>query len=94
MTTVTDINRAFAEKNMGIRLPYPEEWRVRDVQILEKKYTSRHIKVLLAVELIREGVVLRDICYLEGDRDRFGTKTSDSDGIGYTRSQLLPARAV
>jgi hypothetical protein len=68
--TVEDVNRAFREKKIRIELPYPADWEVKDLQILEKKDSARTVKVLLAVELIREGRIIRDLCYLEGDVDR------------------------
>ena len=69
-TTVEDVNRAFREKKIEIELPYPADWEVKDLQILEKKDTARSVKVLLAVELFRQGKVIRDLCYLEGEVDR------------------------
>ena len=69
-TTVADVNKAFQGKKMAIQLPYPEEWLVQDLQILEKRDTARTVKVLLAVELIREGKLIRDTCYLEGQIER------------------------
>ena len=70
MTTVADVNRAFQQKNMSIQLPYPEEWVVKDIQILEKKDAAKEIKVLLAVELIRNGKIIQDMCFLEGEISR------------------------
>jgi len=69
-TTVADVNKAFEGKKMAIQLPYPEDWLVKDLQILEKKDTASTVKVLLAVELIREGKLIRDTCYLEGQIER------------------------
>ena len=69
-TTVADINKAFQGKKMAIELPYPEDWLVKDLQILEKKDTASTVKVLLAIELIREGQLIRDTCYLEGRIER------------------------
>lgn len=69
-TTVADVNKAFHDKKMAIQLPYPEDWLVKDLQILEKKDTARTVKVLLAIELIREGRLIRDTCYLEGRIER------------------------
>jgi hypothetical protein len=69
-TTVADVNRALQGKKMAIQLPYPEDWIVKDMQILEKKDTAASVKVLLAMELIREGKLIRDTCYLEGPIER------------------------
>jgi len=70
MTTVADVNRAFQQKHMSIQLPYPEAWLVKDIHILEKKDAAREIKVLLAVELIRNGKIIQDMCFLEGEISR------------------------
>ena len=69
-TTVAEVNKAFRGKKMAIQLPYPEDWLVKDLQILEKKDTASMVKVLLAIELIREGKLIRDTCYLEGRIER------------------------
>lgn len=69
-TSVQDVNKAFHEKKMAIQLPYPEDWLVKDLQILEKKDTASTVKVLLALELIRDGKLIRDTCYLEGKIER------------------------
>lgn len=90
--TVGDINRAFRERGLGIELPYPAEWIVVDVQILEKKDTAREVKVLLAVELLREGRLFKDLCFLEGEVVR--PKRNDiSEGYDSTAGkQRLPIR--
>jgi hypothetical protein len=91
-TTVADVNRAFHHKKMAIQLPYPEDWLVRDMQILEKKETSSTVKVLLAMELIREGKLIRDMCYLEGRIERETARGSaDVPRIEKTK-YVLPAR--
>jgi hypothetical protein len=91
-TTVADVNRAFHGKRMDIQLPYPEEWLVRDMQILEKKETSGSVKVLLAMELIRGGKLIRDMCYLEGRIERERAHGSpDVPRIEKTK-YVLPAR--
>jgi len=91
-TTVGDVNRAFQKKKMAIQLPYPEEWLVMDLQILEKKDTAREVKVLLAVELIREGKVIRDLCYLEGEITRERPSVSPDTDIPAKKTHILPVR--
>jgi len=91
-TTVRDVNRAFQAKKMEIQLPYPEDWQVKDLQILEKKGTARTIRVLLAVELIREGQVIRDLCFLEGEIEREREVSHTEDAPSGKREFLLPLR--
>ncbi len=91
-TTVADVNKAFQEKKMAIQLPYPEEWGVKDLQILEKKDTARTVKVLLAVELIRENKVIHDMCYLEGNIEREHAGESPDISSFVKKTHLLPVR--
>ena len=91
-TTVADVNRAFQAKKMAIQLPYPEDWLVKDMQILEKKDTAGAVRVLLAVELIREGKVIRDTCYLEGLIEREPARGSAERPSPAKKKYVLPVR--
>lgn len=91
-TTVADVNRAFQGKKMAIQLPYPEDWLVKDMQILEKKDTAGAVKVLLAVELIREGKLIRDTCYLEGRIEREQAAGSAEKPSPEKTQYVLPVR--
>lgn len=92
ITTVGDVNRAFQEKKMSILLPYPEDWLVKDLQILEKKDTACEVKVLLAVELIREGKVIHDLCYLEGEIEREQRRGPTEGMAPEKKVHVLPVR--
>ncbi len=92
MTTVADVNDAFNRKKMAIRLPYPEEWLVKDLQILEKKDTAKEVKVLLAVELILEGKIVSDMCFLEGEIERERTVNAAPVEAPQKTSHILPVR--
>jgi hypothetical protein len=92
VTTVSDVNRAFQAKKIFIELPYPEEWLVRDIQILEKKDSPRGVKVLLAVDLIRDGKVFHDICFLEGGIEREEYRTQAEVELPRKTSHTLPVR--
>lgn len=91
--TVADVNRAFRERGLGIELPYPADWVVADVEILEKKDTARAVKVLLAVELLRGGQVLKDLCYLEGEVARPKRSEKTEESYEAPRKQKLPMRS-
>jgi len=86
------VNEAFRARKMQIQLPYPETWQVKDLQILEKKGTAMTVRVLLAVELIREGQVIRDLCYLEGDIEREREGIQAEPAAPGKRGFLLPQR--
>lgn len=92
MTTVSDVNRAFQAKKISIELPYPEEWLVRDIQILEKRDSARGVKVLLAVDLIRDGKVIHDICFLEGEIQREEYRKEAQVDLPKKEGHILPVR--
>lgn len=91
-TTVEDVNRALRARKISVELPYPGDWLVKDLQILEKRDTARSVKVLLAVELLREGRVIRDVCYLEGEVDRGQRGRPIPTGIAEKTRHVLPVR--
>ncbi len=91
-TTVRDVNKAFQAKKMEIQLPYPEDWEVKDLQILEKKGSARSVRVLLAVELIRDGQLIRDMCYLEGEIERERSGGQGDVEAPVKKEFLLPLR--
>ena len=92
MTTVADVNQAFEQKKMSIKLPYPDDWQVKNIQILEKKDTAAEVKVLLALELIYEGKVINDMCFLEGEIIREQPKAAAHVDAPQKNSHLLPTR--
>lgn len=92
MTTVGDINKAFLEKKMAISLPYPEEWLVKNIQILEKKDSAAEVKVLLAVELIRNDKIIKDMCFLAGKIERERPKAPDPLTAPVKTDHILPVR--
>ena len=52
MATVREVNEAFLEKGLEIELPFPSDWLVKKVDILEKRDSSDKVGVLLALKLI------------------------------------------
>ena len=66
MATVKDVNEAFAQKGLKIELPFPPDWLVKNVNILEKKDTHDKVGVLLALKLIDDkGKELSELYYGE-----------------------------
>jgi len=92
VTTVADVNEAFSQKKMAIRLPYPDDWLVKNLQILEKKDTAKEVKVLLAIELILDGKVISDMCFLEGEIERERPKNTATIEVPQKLSHFLPVR--
>ncbi len=92
MTTVADVNIAFHQKKMDINLPYPDDWIVKDLQILEKKDYAKEVKVLLAVELLLDGKTITDMCFLEGEIERDRPKVDATIEIPQKTNHILPTR--
>lgn len=66
MTTVKETNEIFAQKNLHLKLPYPEDWRVKNMEIVEKTIKGDTAHLLLALQLINhEGKEISDIYYGE-----------------------------
>ena len=93
-TTVGDVNKAFQEKKIDIQLPYPEQWLVKDLQILEKKDTAKSVKVLLAVELMRtqDSKPFNDMCFLEGNIEREQPRGTVHVDVPQKKDHILPIR--
>jgi len=92
ITTVGDVNRALADKRIAVALPYPEDWLVRNLQILEKKDTATSVRVLLAVELVLGGKRIRDLCFLEGEIERDRRAGPADPPVTGKHKDLLPLR--
>ena len=92
MTTVYEVNKTFSDKKMSIRLPYPEDWVVKNIRILEKKDSANEVRVLLAVELIRDNKIIKDMCYLAGEIERERPKIKDPLINPVKTGHILPVR--
>ena len=66
MSTVKEVNKVFAEQGLEIKLPYPEDWMVQDIQIVEKREEGDRVKVLLALKMFdSEGKDVSDLYFSE-----------------------------
>jgi len=93
MATIKEVNKAFLEKGLEIELPFPDDWLVKKVDILEKKDTSDKVGVLLALKLIDDrGRELSELYYGESlvKRER---KVRDIKIALPSKVELLPLRA-
>ena len=94
MATVKEVNEAFAEKGLHIELPYPPDWLVKKVDILEKKDTADTVGVLLALNLIDEkGKEVSELYYGESAIKR-KRKARDIKIEIPSKAELLPLRSV
>jgi hypothetical protein len=94
MATVKEVNDAFADKGLHIELPYPSDWLVKKVDILEKKDTADTVGVLLALCLINEkGKEISELYYGESAVKR-KRKARDIKIEIPSKAELLPLRSV
>ena len=92
MATVREVNEAFLEKGLEIELPFPSDWLVKKVDILEKRDSSDKVGVLLALKLIDDrGRELSELYYGESlvKRER---KVRDIKIEVPSKIELLPLR--
>ena len=94
MATVKDVNEAFVDKGLSIELPYPSDWLVKKIDILEKKDTSENVGVLLALKLVDDnGKELSELYYGESSITR-ERKTRDFKLEIPSKDEMLPLRPV
>ncbi|MHC1579211.1 MAG: hypothetical protein ACXQTZ_00900 [Candidatus Alkanophagales archaeon] len=68
MVTVAEVNEIFERQGLRIKLPYPADWEVADIKIVEKKEFANVVRVLLALRLIDgEGREISDLYYGESE---------------------------
>ena len=92
MATVMDVNEAFAQKGLSIELPFPPNWLVKKINILEKKDTHDKVGVLLALKLIDDkGKEVAELFYGESPIKR-KRKARDIKVEIPPKDELLPLR--
>jgi len=93
MANVRNTNAAFKEKGVRVRLPYPGDWQVKRIELIEKTIEGSKVKVLLGVTVIsEEKAETFDLLYGESDIKRVNKKRPIRTEKDY-KSQLLPSRA-
>ena len=66
MPTVKDANEVLAAQKLNIKLPHPERWEIKEMEILEKKDYPDSVHVLLGLKMINdEGKEISDLYYAE-----------------------------
>lgn len=71
MATVKEVNFGFEAKGLQIHLPYPENWQVKGIELLEKTNEKSRVRVLMAVTVIsEENREISDLLYVESDIKR------------------------
>lgn len=68
MVTVAETNALFTTQHLRIALPYPANWLVKEISIVEKRRTLNGVKLLLFVAVIDdEGREISDLLYQESE---------------------------
>lgn len=90
MSTVKDANEMFAKQNLKISLPYPEDWIVKDIEILEKQDLPGGVNVLLGLKMINsDGKEISELYFSESDLKREPIYKSPKRQM---RKNILPQR--
>lgn len=92
MTTVGQTNAVFAQKGLKILLPYPENWVVKRIEIIEKRSLPAGVQVLLAVTVLDPaGKEVSDLLFMESPAVREKAPQALPE-IKLNREHLLPQR--
>ena len=90
MSTVKETNEILAEQNLQIKLPYPETWIVKHIDILEKKDLPGAVHVLLGLKMINdEGKEVSDLHFAQSEVKREPIYKSPQRQI---KKDILPRR--
>jgi hypothetical protein len=96
MLTVEEVNSTFAEKGLQVKLPLPEHFLVKSLDVLEKRETSGGVGLLLSVRFINDqGEEVADLFFCEGAAESRRKKALQSAEIKQPpKSELLPHRST
>ena len=90
MATVKETNEIFAKQNLKIELPYPEEWQVKKIEILEKKDLPGAVHVLLGLKMINDkGKEVSDLYFAQSE---FKREPKYKTVVTPIKKDLLPQR--
>ena len=93
MVTVAEVNEVFEKQGLKIKLPYPADWEVADIKIVEKKEFANVVRVLLALRLIdSEGREISDLYYGESEVKREPKVKRVVEPLEGLKKELLPER--
>lgn len=91
MVTVADINKAFKDKDIQIKLPLPEDWQIKKLELLEKTRHLDTLHLLLNVSFVNDrGEVKSDLFNLEGSMRRKVIESNPPKSV--MKSEFLPVR--
>ena len=92
--TVEDANRALKKNGIDIEIPYPEDWLLMGMKILEKKYDlNGKVAVLLSLKMKSgEGTTVSEIVHCEGKAPRKTRQFGGANPDMPIKKTFLPER--
>ena len=95
MVTVEDVNNTFAQKGVQIKLPLPDHFLVKSLDVLERRDTPVGVGLLLSVRFVNDqGQEVSDLFFCEGKVEgKRRTRMETVEIKEPPKSQLLPQRS-
>jgi len=95
MVTVSDVNSTFAEKGVQIKLPLPDHFLIKSLDVLERRDTPAGVGLLLSVRFVNDqGQEVSDLFFCEGKVEGKHRRGMEAAEIKEPpMSQLLPRRS-
>jgi len=96
MLTVKEVNSTFAERGLGVKLPLPDHFVVKALDVLEKRDVPGGMGLLLSVRFINDQQEeVSDIFFCEGELKGRRRKAPQAVELKHLpKSQLLPHRST
>lgn len=94
MMTVREVNETFTEKGLHIVLPLPDDWLVKNLEILEKKHLPGGVAALLNVTYVNDrGEETSELFQCDTKVDHPSRKqVRDSSSDVHLKEHFLPVR--
>jgi len=94
MLTVEKVNKSLADKKLEISLPYPVDWKVKELQVVEKKSQVDKVGVLLAVRVVdNDGREVSDLLFFESPVERPKCRPKAQVILDPLKKDFLPVRS-
>jgi len=93
MLTVEDVNKAFAEKGIHIKIPLPPHYKVKHMEVLERKTFPAAVGVLLNLKYVDDqGREFSDLFYCQGEVERKREAKPPPQPARPVKEGMLPKR--
>ncbi len=94
MLTVDEVTKIFAEKRMPIEIPFPGNWLVRGMEVLERQISAGSVGLVMRFDYVDEqGNQVSDVFFCRGRMDPKEKRPQiQTKPIEALKSELLPPR--